>query len=41
MGTKHLSAIEGPVREEVVPAITLSEENGRVTVFQNGTYDDY
>jgi hypothetical protein len=41
MGTKHLSAIEASVREEVVAAITLSEENGRVTVFTDGTYNDY
>ncbi len=41
MGTKHLSAIEVSVREEVVAAITLSEEDGRMTVFRNGNYDDY
>lgn len=41
MGTKHLSAIEVSVREEVVAAITLSEENGRMSVFENGKYDDY
>lgn len=41
MGTKHLSAIEMSVREEVVAAVTLSEENGRITVFEGGKYDDY
>lgn len=41
MGTKHLSAIEVSVREEVVAAITLSEENGRMTIFEDGEYDDY
>ena len=41
MGTKHLSAVEISVREEVVAAITLSEENGRMTVFTEGSYDDY
>mgnify|MGYP006292920365 CR=1 FL=1 len=41
MGTKHLSAIEVSVREEVVAAITLSEEDGRMTVFTDGTFDDY
>lgn len=41
MGTKHLSAIEISVRDEVVAAITLSEENGRVSIFQDGDYDDY
>ena len=41
MGTKHLSAIEVSIREEVLAAITLSEEDGRMTVFTDGTYDDY
>lgn len=41
MGTKHLSAIEASLRKEVVAAITLSEENGRMSVFQDGKYDDY
>lgn len=41
MGTKHLGAIEVSVREEVVAAITLSEENGRMSIFKNGDYDDY
>lgn len=41
MGTKHLSAIEVSVRSEVVAAVTLSEENGRVSIFQNGRYEDY
>ena len=41
MGTKHLSALETSAREGVLWAITLSEENGRVTTFLNGTYQDY
>lgn len=41
MGTKHLSAVEASVRAEVVVAITLSEENGRMTIFNDGEYDDY
>lgn len=41
MGTKHLSAIEVSVRSEVIAAITLSEENGRVSAFQDGSYEDY
>ncbi|WP_323740467.1 diadenylate cyclase [Halegenticoccus tardaugens] len=40
MGTKHLSALEISHREEVLASVTLSEENGRVTVFQNGKYND-
>ncbi|MEF8901992.1 MAG: hypothetical protein V5A25_12335 [Halovenus sp.] len=41
MGTKHMSALETSLREEVLWAITLSEEDGRVTTFLNGTYQDY
>jgi hypothetical protein len=40
MGTKHLSAVEVSTREEVLAAVTLSEEDGRVTVFREGSYDD-
>jgi hypothetical protein len=40
MGTKHLSAAEASVREEVLAAVTVSEENGRVTVFRGGDYRD-
>jgi hypothetical protein len=41
MGTKHLSALEISIREEVLWAVTLSEEDGRVTTFLDGTYQDY
>ncbi len=41
MGTKHLSALETSLREDVIWAITLSEEDGRVTTFLEGTYQDY
>jgi diadenylate cyclase len=41
MGTKHLSAVETSLREDVLWAVTLSEENGRVTTFLSGTYQDY
>ncbi len=40
MGTKHLSALEISTRPEVVRAVTLSEETGRVTVFEDGAYAD-
>jgi diadenylate cyclase len=40
MGTKHLSAVEISTREEVLTAVTLSEENGRVTVFRDGGFED-
>ena len=41
MGTKHLSAAEISVRDEVWAAVTLSEETGRVTVFSDGEFEDY
>ncbi len=41
MGTKHMSALEASTREEVLWAVTLSEEDGRVTTFLDGTYQDY
>jgi hypothetical protein len=41
MGTKHLSALEASTRPQVLWAVTLSEEDGRVTTFLDGTYKDY
>ncbi len=41
MGTKHMSALETSLRDDVLWGITLSEEDGRVTTFLNGTYQDY
>jgi hypothetical protein len=41
MGTKHMSALETSLREDVLWAVTLSEEDGRVTTFLDGTYQDY
>ena len=41
MGTKHLSALEASARQQVLWAITLSEQNGRVTTFLDGEYRDY
>jgi DNA integrity scanning protein DisA with diadenylate cyclase activity len=40
MGTRHMSALETSTRQEVIAAITLSEEDGRVTVFTDGTFED-
>ena len=40
MGTKHLSALEISTREEVLGAVTLSSEDGRVTTFRDGSYED-
>jgi hypothetical protein len=41
MSAKHLSAVEASVRDEVLAVVTLSEETGRVTVFEDGDYKDY
>ena len=41
MGTKHMSALETSLRENVLWAVTLSEEDGRVTTYLDGTYQDY
>lgn len=41
MGTRHMSALETSTRDEVAAAITLSEEDGRMTVFRNGTFQTY
>lgn len=40
MGARHMSALETSTRDEVAAAITLSEENGRVTVFADGAFED-
>lgn len=41
MGARHMSAVDTSVRDEVVMAITLSEETGRVTLFRDGDFEDY
>ena len=41
MGTRHMSALETVTREEVIAAITLSEEDGRITVFTDEGFKDY
>ena len=41
MGTRHMSALEAATREEVVAAITLSEEDGRVTGFTDEGFEEY
>ena len=40
MSAKGLSALEASTRSDVLAAVTLSEEDGRVTVFRDGTYED-
>lgn len=41
MGARHMSALDTSAREEVVATVTLSEESGRVTVFQDTEYESY
>ncbi|WP_228842307.1 hypothetical protein [Halococcus agarilyticus] len=36
-----MNALDTSTRDDVVAAITLSEENGRVTVFADGEFEDY
>jgi len=38
MGSRHMSAADTSARPEVVTTITLSAENGRVTIFKDGEY---
>jgi hypothetical protein len=38
MGARHMSALDTSARKEVVAAVTLSEETGRVTRFRDGAY---
>jgi DNA integrity scanning protein DisA with diadenylate cyclase activity len=40
MGARHMSALETSTRAEVFAAITLSEEDGRITVFADGAFED-
>lgn len=41
MGTRHMSALETSTRAEVLAVVTLSEEDGRMTVFRDGTFEDH
>lgn len=41
MGARHMSAVDTSARKDVIAAITLSEENGRVTRFRDGEYTSY
>ncbi len=38
MGARHMSAVEISLRPEVLATVTLSEETGRVTTFNDGRY---
>ena len=39
MGARHMSAYETSFRPDVLTTLTLSEETGRVTTFENGRYE--
>lgn len=39
MGARHMSALDVSTREDVIATVTLSEETGRVTVFEDGTFE--
>lgn len=39
MGSRHMSALDTSQRPNVVSTVTLSEETGRVTIFQRGSFD--
>lgn len=41
MGARHMSALETSTREEIAAVITLSEEDGRMTIFIDGAFEDY
>lgn len=41
MGARHMSAADTSARPEVVTAITLSEEDGRVSIFDDGSFEDH
>lgn len=41
MGARHMSALDSSVRDAVVAAVTLSEENGRITRFEEGMYTSW
>lgn len=41
MGARHMSALETSTRPEVLAVVTLSEEDGRLTIFADGAFEDY
>lgn len=41
MGARHMSALETSTRGPVRAVVTLSEEDGRMTVFRDGSYEDF
>ena len=41
MGSRHMSALDTSRRPNVISTLTLSEETGRVTIFEDGEFDTY
>ena len=41
MGTKQMNALETSLRENVLWVVTLSQGDGRITTYLDGTYQDY
>lgn len=39
MGSRHMSALDTSRRPNVIATLTLSEETGRVTVFESGSFE--
>ncbi|WP_137288218.1 diadenylate cyclase [Natronorubrum halophilum] len=39
MGSRHMSALDTSRRPNVISTLTLSEETGRVTVFERGSFE--
>jgi hypothetical protein len=41
MGSRHMSALDTSRRPNVVSTLTLSEESGRVSIFERGSFETY
>ena len=41
MGSRHMSALDTSRRPNVISTLTLSEETGRVTIFEGGSFETY
>ncbi|QCS42574.1 diadenylate cyclase [Natrinema versiforme] len=41
MGSRHMSALDTSRRPNVISTVTLSEETGRVTIFQRGSFQTF
>lgn len=39
MGARHMSALDVSIRSDVIATLTVSQESGRVTVFEDGSFE--